>query len=703
MSPLLILLALLLLPAILLLTTYLLTPRLQQNEPPHLPSSFSLIGHLLAFFRHGANYLTDLDTRHNSPGIYTLPLLPWTNKTNLYIINSASWAVAMQKHHRQTLSFNIFASQAMSLLFGLDETSMTIVKNDPDAEGNILVDQHDLLFSAFTDPSIEEINTSFLTAFTAHINILATADKASEKINLWHWLRTHFSLASTTAIFGPANPLTINPSLAEDVWIVDDSLDKLLTTPFPKFLLPEFWQARQRLWEAFESYTVQHHDEQGSRIVQLYIQSAKDHGLSTAMAGRQSLGLLFAALINTGPVAFWTLSYILSDPTLLSDIRVEVERCITTDPSTNTHTLSISALRAKAPLLWSCMRETMRIAATMNINRYITQDTEIVNHTTGESFVLRKGGVVTVAANVLHFRPEIWGQDVAEFRPRRFLSQHGGGVKVDGVAGGEFEGKGKVLHDPAATFRDGNGKLHPGAFRTFGGGNNICPGRHLAANEILAIIGLFVAGFEVSMVDGSPYVGPPYEKMKVIAGVHKPAHDVEVCVRRREGCEGCLIIHTQTLCSSPESMCNIQYKPSISILGHNDKLPLLLLLSKIRRLHIPRHTRQPHHQPIQLLPHGDLTPQATRLRQSKGKIQHVILIITGFLHLVVHLLPFHNNMAGRAGAGAATGAFHFQVVGLGYVEEVVAVCYGEGGGTQVLVYEGYAAFVSWRWGNEVVV
>jgi hypothetical protein len=53
----------------------------------------------------------------------------------------------------------------------------------------------------------------------------------------------------------------------------------------------------------------------------------------------------------------------------------------------------------------------------------------------------------------------------------------------------------------------------------------------------MAISGFMVAGFEVEMPDGSPYKQPPYEKMKIIAGVHRPAHDVDVRVKRRKGFE----------------------------------------------------------------------------------------------------------------------------------------------------------------------
>lgn len=60
-------------------------------------------------------------------------------------------------------------------------------------------------------------------------------------------------------------------------------------------------------------------------------------------------------------------------------------------------------------------------------------------------------------------------------------------------------------------------------------------------------------------------------------------------------------------------------------------------------------------------------------------------------------------MAGTAGAGSAAGAFHLEVVGLRYVEEIVAVAYREGVGVGVFVDDGYFAFLAGEGRVEVAV
>lgn len=119
---------------------------------------------------------------------------------------------------------------------------------------------------------------------------------------------------------------------------------------------------------------------------------------------------------------------------------------------------------------------------------------------------------------------------------------------------------------------------------------------------------------------------------------------------------------------------------------------------KITRLQIPRHTRQPHNQPIQLPRHHNLTPQPRRLRQPKRQIQHIVLVIVGLRHGLVLCFIGDNNVARRARARPAARALHLQVVRLRDVEEVGARGDGEGVRLRVLVDEGYVqsgGLVSW--------
>lgn len=81
------------------------------------------------------------------------------------------------------------------------------------------------------------------------------------------------------------------------------------------------------------------------------------------------------------------------------------------------------------------------------------------------------------------------------------------------------------------------------------------------------------------------------------------------------------------------------------------------LLLKVAGLQIPCHRRQPYHQTVKILAHRNLTPQARGLCQPKRQIQHVVLVVGGFFHLVEHVGVFDNDMTSRAGAGTTAGTY----------------------------------------------
>ena len=108
---------------------------------------------------------------------------------------------------------------------------------------------------------------------------------------------------------------------------------------------------------------------------------------------------------------------------------------------------------------------------------------------------------------------------------------------------------------------------------------------------------------------------------------------------------------------------------------------------KVARLQIPRHAGQLDDQAVELLGHLDLAAESRGLGQAKGEVEHVVFVVVGLLHGLVLCLVVDDDVAGRAGAGAAAGAFHLEVVGLGDVEQVVALADLEGVGLVVLVDE----------------
>ena len=76
-----------------------------------------------------------------------------------------------------------------------------------------------------------------------------------------------------------------------------------------------------------------------------------------------------------------------------------------------------------------------------------------------------------------------------------------------------------------------------GAFRPFSGGTTLCPGRHLAAAEILAMVAMMLVRFDLTPANGASWADPKPFASSVAAAIYTPAKDLEVDVTVRKGFE----------------------------------------------------------------------------------------------------------------------------------------------------------------------
>ena len=506
-----------------------LTVQKDPEEPPYIYARIPVIGHLLGIIKDGAKYYTSLEKKYSLP-IYALPVLTG----RLYMVTSPEWAQAIHRAHK-TMQFNELIAPAMKSLFALDEPSMEIVNTNKNGEDgtweSILLEIHDMLFSVLAPgPDLDSVNHGILSKLMPDVNQLAKGGSTSTT-KLWYWLRHRLSIAGVETIWGPRSPFSRHPEMEEDFWTFEASAGALAMAPYPYMFARKGYKARERLFEIFEEYVEAggYKDAETSQLAKNRVSINMDkYGLSKRMFAQGECSLLFGALLNTIPTGFWLISHIFSDKALLARVRAEVDGCISIGDTPNRRIINVPELRTSSVLLAACFRETLRVAGGVNSSRWVAADTTVTNTSTGESYVLKKGSVVQIASNVIHQR-SLWGDDPQVFDPTRFLST---AEKAKSEAGGGRP------QDPAAPFRDTNGKMYSGAFRSFGGGNNICPGRHFAQTEILTLAAIFVAGFEIENVDGDgKYKMPAVETRWLALGVMKPKTDVEVNIRRRKGWE----------------------------------------------------------------------------------------------------------------------------------------------------------------------
>ena len=265
---------------------------------------------------------------------------------------------------------------------------------------------------------------------------------------------------------------------------------------------------RAKVVKAFEHYfSIDGHKKASILLKNRYEASAKN-GISVTDIARYEVGGSIAILVNTVPAVFWMLLLVYSNPNLVDDLRKEIGPTMTEHSSNNdtVRSLDITNLKRSCPLLLSTFQEILRYRSMGTSVRQVMQDTVLDDH-----WLLKKDCMIQMPSRVIHKDSSIWGSDVDEFNPRRFMKD-----------------------EPQKTL-DGK-RPNATAFRAFGGGTTLCPGRHFATNEILAVVTMCIMRYDMRPITGE-WSLPDTKNTNVTAVLMEPDTDVEVEILSRKGFE----------------------------------------------------------------------------------------------------------------------------------------------------------------------
>jgi len=126
--------------------------------------------------------------------------------------------------------------------------------------------------------------------------------------------------------------------------------------------------------------------------------------------------------------------------------------------------------------------------------------------------------MVQISGGILHADQNIWGIDADEFNPRRFLAT--------GNNAEESTDKSNGAEKPSP--------VHPAAFRSFGGGTTLCPGRHFATSEILGFAALVLLTFDIQSAEGDGIEVPRKKDNVMPIHILEPDRPVNVRISLRE-------------------------------------------------------------------------------------------------------------------------------------------------------------------------
>ena len=265
---------------------------------------------------------------------------------------------------------------------------------------------------------------------------------------------------------------------------------------------------RAKVVKAFEQYLHNDGHKEGSVWMKNRYELSARNGVFLEDIARFEVGGVVAILVNTAPAVFWMLFLVYSHPGLLDELRNEVDALVTSNPSDKglVRSLDITTLKQNCPLLTSTFQEVLRYRSMGTSVRQVMEDTFLDGN-----WLLKKDCMIQMPSRVIHKDNSIWGSDVDEFNPRRFMKD-----------------------EPWKT--DSGRRPNAAAFRAFGGGTTLCPGRHFATNEILAVVAMFIMRYDIAPTAGQ-WSMPTTKNTNVAAVVMEPDADVEVKLSARKGFE----------------------------------------------------------------------------------------------------------------------------------------------------------------------
>ncbi|KAL9633344.1 MAG: hypothetical protein Q9164_004754 [Protoblastenia rupestris] len=433
--------------------------------------------------------------------IYTLRML----NGKVYVVTSPDLVNAINRNSK-VLAFNPFIAQLGKRITGHDEATSQIVQHNLNGENvpGYVTEIHDATVSTLAPGmALEQMTKTMLLEASACLQALDN----DNVIDLFAWVKHMMTLCSTKAIYGPENPFNRDERLIKAFWDFDQDLNTLIADLAPSFLAPKGNHARSELGLAFQRYFDQYSPKQtqSAAVIEARYSINTQYGVSSWNQGRLEVGVLLGILANTIPAIFYMLVHIFSDPDLLRDIREEINATSVSfvDGKTTCY-LRILTMREKCVLLHSTFLELLRVHALGSSVRYVREDILLQ-----DQYLLKKGMVVQMPMAVMHSDAPAWGADVKDFQARRFLKQG---------------------NDPKEF------KTNSTAYRPFGGGASLCPGRHFVTLEAMALAAYSVLLFDVVPAEGKWKI-PRQKQESMATNVFPPEEDIKVRFSKRPGYE----------------------------------------------------------------------------------------------------------------------------------------------------------------------
>ncbi|GME60837.1 hypothetical protein N0V90_004049 [Neofusicoccum parvum] len=378
-------------------------------------------------------------------------------------------------------------------MLGFKGPGAELLREEDGGKGLMLKVKH-AMSPTLLGPGLDSMNEKMIKLLKSSVDELAACQ--NKPVDIFAWCRHAITTASTYASFGPLNPLA-DKKVEEALWTFEQNLVWVFVKIFPGKSI----QARELLVRAFEEYFQAGGHEDSSDLTLARWKVQRDAGASVNDIARLEISECIAILTNTVPITFWMVFDIYSRPILLRGIRKELhEHALRFDG--NKCTIDLTDIREKCALLLSTFQEVLRLRSKASPIRTGTKDVML-----NDRYLIKAGSILQMPGPFLGRKEETWGERANEFDPSRFM-------------------KGNAENDK-------NSAKRVSSFLAFGTVPNMCPGRHFASGEVLAVVAMLVLMYDL-MPENGEWREPRVSEMAMASSIDSPTRGFNVKVNERE-------------------------------------------------------------------------------------------------------------------------------------------------------------------------
>ncbi|KAL1595933.1 hypothetical protein SLS60_009623 [Paraconiothyrium brasiliense] len=439
-------------------------PRQPKQVPATIPIPF--FGHIIGLLIWRNHYYTKVSQQWNLP-IISLAIFG----AKVYVSRSPELLYSVQRQPK-SLSFWYFEAHFTALLGGLSKAGsdgcFRGVRPESIDDCPLIDCLKGVKAAVSSQGDLERMSQVALD--TLHKGVHRFMQEKSGPIDLEAWIKREIMLATTDAVYGARNPFR-DPAIVEGFWnFTDGALFVALPRILPRILAPKAVAGREAVFRAIEQYYESDGLQDASQLARARYSILTQSGMSVQDTARAECVFGIALNGNTAPTAFWVVWHIFSDAVVLARIRKELEKFVSTElngkQGVQTLTLDLRGVKENQ-YLQSVIQETLRYRARGTGPRMVLEDVTL----SGDDceYLLEKDSTLILAHEGMHYNKAVWGTDAESFVSDRFLP---------------------------------GDKAPPTAFRGFGGGANLCPGKSFAMSEIASLVAMLVTQADMEAVGG---------------------------------------------------------------------------------------------------------------------------------------------------------------------------------------------------------